>query len=67
MFDRLNACKYNVLLAIFGLLAYTSILLHVQEAWLIRIGFQLFSFEVDNCKRLNILFYTSVRHFFYKI
>ena len=35
MFERLNACKYNVLLAIFGLLAYTSILLHVQEAWLI--------------------------------
>lgn len=35
MFDRLNACKYNALLAIFGLLAYTSILLHVQEAWLI--------------------------------
>ena len=35
MFERLNACKYNVLLAIFGLLAYTSILLHVQEAWLV--------------------------------
>ena len=56
MFDRLNACKYNALLAIFGLLAYTSILLHVQEAWLIRIDFQLFYLNCFTRTRVLNLF-----------
>ena len=36
MYERVNSCKYSFLLGILALLAYTSVLLHFQEAWIIR-------------------------------
>ena len=36
MYERVSSCKYSFLLGILALLAYTSVLLHFQEAWIIR-------------------------------